>query len=159
MKRRLTMCGALFVVLTSALCLPRYASARAGQDAAPAQQANPISPQPATPQARQGGPGHGQMSNVNDRVERLTKELNLTDDQQKQVRSIFEDQQSQAMQIKKGGQSMDPAERRQKMMAIRDATTEKIKALLNDTQKKQYDQMLQQQHQNMQEHREGPAPN
>jgi Spy/CpxP family protein refolding chaperone len=116
-------------------------------------------PEGAPPQGRQGGPGRGAMPNIDDRVSRLTKELKLSDDQQKQVRSVFEDQQAQVMQLKKNSESMDPAERRQKMMAIHDASTEKIKAVLNDTQKKQYDQILQEQRQNMQEHKGGPGPN
>jgi len=148
------MIAALFVSLTFTPCLTGYAFAGTGQDAASAQpQANP-----GPPAKGPGGPAHAQMP-VDERVSRLTKALTLNDDQQKQVRSILEDQQSQMMQLKKSSQSMDPSERRQKMMAIHDASTQKIKALLDDKQKKEYDQILQEQREKMQEQRGGPGPN
>jgi Spy/CpxP family protein refolding chaperone len=104
-----------------------------------------------------GRHGQGQMPSVDDRVKQLTKQLDLNSDQQKQVRSILQDQMDQ-MQKLRDDNSTPREERRPKMMQIHQGATDKIRALLNDDQKKKFDAMQQQQRERFQQGRGGNRP-
>lgn len=83
--------------------------------------------------------GHGRRGGH--QAEMLTKRLNLTPDQVTQVKAIDADQMSQ-MQALRQDTSTPQADKRSKMMAIRQASQDKIRNVLTDEQKTKYDAML-----------------
>jgi len=85
------------------------------------------------------GKHHG-MPTVDERLQHLTKALNLSDDQQAKVKSILEDQQSQMASLKQDT-SMSQQDRHAKFEQIHDASKQKIRGVLNDEQKAKFDQM------------------
>ena len=90
--------------------------------------------------AEQGQGKHHGMPSVDERVQHLTKMLNLSTDQQAKVKSIFEDQQNQMASLKQNT-SMSQEDRRAKFQAIHQDTHQKIQALLNDDQKAKFAEM------------------
>jgi hypothetical protein len=91
-------------------------------------------------------------------IERMRQQLNLTDDQVSQIRPILAGSQKQMMALR-ADSTMSQDDRRAKMMSIHQDSTAKIKALLNDTQKTQYDQMMAKQMQERRDHMgNGEAP-
>jgi periplasmic protein CpxP/Spy len=111
---------------------------------------------PASPQGppREGrGPGGGRSQ-----VEMLTKRLNLTTDQQAQVRTIDEDTGKQMMALR-NDTSLSQDDRRSKMMEIRKGSQDKIRAILSDEQKTKYDAMQAEMRERMKERQQqGGAP-
>jgi len=102
---------------------------------------------PALAQGGEGqGPHHG-MPSVDERVQHLTKTLNLSTDQQAKVKSILEDQQSQMTSLRQDT-SMSQQDRRAKFQQIHQASTQKIRETLTDDQKTKFDEM-QAQHKGM----------
>ncbi|MHB1700549.1 MAG: hypothetical protein ACYCSN_10540 [Acidobacteriaceae bacterium] len=83
------------------------------------------------------------MMNPKEQLNRMSKQLALTDDQKPKVRAILEDRQKQ-MQALRADTSLTPADRRPKMMAIMQGSDDKIKALLTDEQKTKFDTMMSQ---------------
>ena len=75
-------------------------------------------------------------------LKRLTKRLNLTPDQQNQLLPILTDRQQQ-MTALRGDTSLSEQDRRAKARTLREDFESKIKAVLNDSQKQQYEQMRQ----------------
>jgi hypothetical protein len=98
--------------------------------------------QPAPPQAQQQPPAQPQPPTIDDQVKALAQELSLDAGQQAKVKTILEDQRTQAMAVIGEG-STPRAEKVQKISAIREQTIAKVRALLNDDQKKKLDLMLQ----------------
>ena len=92
-------------------------------------------------QAGQDG-GHGRrgMMNPDRQLEHMTKVLNLTADQQSQIKPILLDRQ-QKMQAVFQDQTVAQQDRRAKMQAIRQDTNSRIEAVLNDQQKQQFESM------------------
>ena len=84
------------------------------------------------------GPRGGRMGGR--QVEMLTKQLNLTPDQAAQVKAIDEDTMKQTKAVR-NDTSLAQADKRSKMMDIRKASQDKIRAVLNDDQKTKYDAM------------------
>lgn len=106
-----------------------------------------------TPQAQQGNWGHGHHGMDPDaQLSHMTKRLNLSADQQSQIRPALVDRQ-QRMEALRQDQSLSPQDRHEKMQAIQQDTRSRIEAVLNDQQKQQFESM--QQH--MRGHR-GGAP-
>jgi periplasmic protein CpxP/Spy len=104
------------------------------------------------PQAAQTQPGNFHRNiDPNKMAAHLGKRLGLTGDQVTQITPILADRQQQ-MQTLRADASLAPKDRRAKARAIRQDANSKIEALLNDTQKQQYEQMLAQRrnHQNRQ---------
>lgn len=100
----------------------------------------------------QGGRrGRGHWMNVDQQVQRLTKRLNLTDDQAGKVRSILEKRQKE-MQGLRSDQSLSREERMSKMRTIFGSSNKKIRDVLNDNQKKTFDQIQRQRRERMQRH-------
>jgi protein CpxP len=91
-------------------------------------------PAPAAQQGPRGG-GRGNQ------VEMLTKRLDLTPDQVTQVKAIDDDTMKQSQAVR-GDSTLDQDARRAKMMDIRKASQDKIRAVLTDDQKTKYDAML-----------------
>jgi len=113
------------------------------QDAAPQppdqnQSAPPAQDQSAPPAQ---GMGHRGMRMDPDRqLERLTRELNLTTDQQTQIKPLLVERQ-QKMQSLFQDQSVAPEDRRTQGRTIMQGTNNSIKALLNDDQKQKFEAM------------------
>ena len=96
--------------------------------------------QPAAPQAGQGE--HRQMPTIDEQVQKLSDRIKLSDDQQAKVKTILEDQHTQAQALMKDD-SISQDDKRQKFMGLRQTTISKIKDLLNDDQKTKFDAYLQ----------------
>jgi Spy/CpxP family protein refolding chaperone len=79
----------------------------------------------------------------NKEVQHLAKKLNLTADQQNQILPILTDRQNQ-MKSLRNDSSLSRQDRQAKFRTIREESDTKIRAVLNDDQKKTYDQMQQQ---------------
>jgi periplasmic protein CpxP/Spy len=126
------------LVLTGILAVA--GSAAFAQDA-PAQQPPP------------GAMGRRGM-NPDEQIARMTKMLNLTPDQATQIKPIFVSRQQQ-MEALRSDQSSSQADKMAKMKSIRDDSNTKIEAVLNDSQKQQYQEMLARQQQRGQQ---GPPP-
>ena len=107
------------------------------------------------------GGGHGSMGHpmmgVDARVNELSKQLNLGDDQKNQVRDILQDQQDQMKQLMQDS-STSRQDKMSKMRSLHQAGNGKIRDLLSDEQKKKFDDYLQKQQQRMQQRHGGPGP-
>ncbi len=120
---------ALIAICSGALCaLPVMAQ---DQDAAPARHGG-----------RMGGEGRG------------LKQLNLSSDQESQVKAINEDSRKQ-MEALRSDTSLSQADRRSKMMEIHKTSQDKIGGVLTDEQKTKYDAMQAQMREKMKERRGG----
>jgi periplasmic protein CpxP/Spy len=93
----------------------------------------------ATPAGEGQGQHHG-MPSVDERVQQMTKALNLSDDQQTKVKAILTDQRDQMMSLKQDT-SAAPTDRRAKFHEIHQNTQQKIRDVLTDDQKTKFDQM------------------
>jgi Spy/CpxP family protein refolding chaperone len=113
--------------------------------------------QQAPPAGRRGGP-----MNAERQIEQMRQQLNLTDDQVNQIRPILADSQKQMMALR-GDSTVSQEDRRAKMMSIHQDSIAKVKAVLTDAQKTQYEQMIAKQMQERREHMGGnggaPPPN
>jgi hypothetical protein len=102
----------------------------------------------------QGMGGHrGMMMDPDQQLARMTKRYNLSSDQQTQIKPILASQQQQ-MEALRGDSSLSREDRMAKMMSIRSDSKTKIEAVLNDDQKKQFEQ----DQQRMQEHMRDGGP-
>jgi len=152
-KRTLLIC---ITLLATGAFASQYPTSPAQQSSQPGQmpqsqgstqqpaQTAPGTTQPGQPQAAQPdqqAPQPGRPS-IDDQVKMLTQELNLTPDQQTKLKSVLEDQHSQAMTIM--NDSSTPREDKvQKIRSLRETTISKARAMLTDDQKKKLDAMLQ----------------
>jgi periplasmic protein CpxP/Spy len=75
-------------------------------------------------------------------VQRLAKRLNLTAEQQNQLLPIITERQRQ-MTALRNDSSLSAQDRRAKLRALREDSNSKIKTVLTDSQKQQYEQMRQ----------------
>lgn len=87
------------------------------------------------------GHGQGQPMTVDQRLQNMTNQLNLSDAQQQQIKPILENESKQ-MQTLREDSSLSQQDRRSKMMQIRTETAGQIKPILNADQQKQYDEMM-----------------
>jgi hypothetical protein len=87
--------------------------------------------------------GHrpGKPMTTDERLQRLTQALNLTDEQQQKIRPILENETQQLSALHQNTALTGP-ERRDKMLSIRDTTTEQIKPILTADQQTKYDQIM-----------------
>jgi Spy/CpxP family protein refolding chaperone len=93
----------------------------------------------------QGPPtgGRGGMMDPGRRADMLKQNLNLTDDQTSQVKTIFEDSRTK-MEALRSNSSLSQDDRRSQMMSFRKAENDKIDALLTPDQKTKYAALQQQ---------------
>jgi periplasmic protein CpxP/Spy len=82
---------------------------------------------------------HGRMD-PDAQLQRMTQQLGLSADQQKQIRPILVDRQ-QKMQAVWQNQTLSREDRRSQMMSIREDTKGKIEAVLTDEQKQTFEAM------------------
>ena len=104
-------------------------------------------------QQPQSGQTSGQMAprpSIDDQVQSLAQQLNLSADQQAKVKTALEDQHTQAMNVVQDS-SMSRDDKIQKIHTIREGTISKVRSALNDDQKKKFDVMVQQQEQHFQQ--------
>ncbi len=134
--RAFVVCCTLLVALGAVAAQnPTNPPAPSGQP----QAAPPPSPQEQPPQ----GPTRPmQPPTIDDQVNALTQELNLTGEQPAKVKTMLEDQRSQAMTIVNDG-SLSREDKVLKLQTLREGTIAKVRGILNDDQKKKLDQMLQ----------------
>jgi Spy/CpxP family protein refolding chaperone len=114
----------------------------------------------ATTAPQQGQPyGHRGM-NPDGQLQHLTKALDLTADQQAQLKPILENAHQQMMQVHED-QSLSQQDRRTKMQSLHEDTKSKIEAVLNDTQKQKFEAMQAKAQEHMHERMQGgqtPTP-
>jgi protein CpxP len=113
------------VLLFFGYCLP--ASAQYGGS----QSSNP----PAQSEMHQGQHGN--------RLEWLSKELNLTDEQKAKVKPILEDQEKQMHAIREDS-SLSQDQKHEKMMQIHETTHSQINGILTPDQQKKFAQLKEQ---------------
>ena len=113
---------------------------------------------PANQQPTQGNGGwhHGRPDPAQ-RTQELTKKLNLTSDQQTKVQDIFQSEHSQ-MEGLRQDTSLSQQDRHAKMMEIHKGTDAQVRALLDSTQQKKWDEMQAKREQWGQNRRQGPPP-
>jgi Spy/CpxP family protein refolding chaperone len=104
-------------------------------------------PPPPPPDQGQAGPppeggGRGMRMDPTRQLERMTRELNLTSDQQEKIKPLLVERQ-QKMQALMENQSLSQEDRRAQMRTIAEGTNNSIKANLNDDQKQKFDSMRQ----------------
>jgi Spy/CpxP family protein refolding chaperone len=107
---------------------------------------------PAGPPA--GGPG-GRMQGR--QLEMMTQKLNLTTDQQTQIKAIQSDTMKQMMALREDT-SLSQADKQSKMMDLRTTSQSKIRAVLTDEQKPKFDEMQAQMRERMKERQQGGPP-
>ena len=101
--------------------------------------------------------GHGRQFDPAKRTEMLTKQLKLTSDQQPKMLDILKSEQSQ-MEALHSDSSLSQDDRRSKMMAIRKASDDQMRGLLDADQQKKWDAMESQHQQWHGHHQDGQAP-
>jgi len=111
--------------------------------AAFAQDQAPPPPPPGQTGPPPGGGMRGRMMDPGARADMLKKNLNLTDDQTSQVKSILQDSQTK-MEALRSNSSLSQDDRRSQMMSIRKGENDKIEALLTPDQKTKYAAMEEQ---------------
>jgi len=95
----------------------------------------------ASPPPDSGG-GRGMRMDPNRQLERMTRELNLTSDQQEKIKPLLLDRQ-QKMQALFQDQSVSQEDRRAQMRTIMEGSNNSIKAILTDDQKQKFEAMQQ----------------
>ena len=110
--------------------------------------------QQAPPAKGNGGWHHGAPDPA-ERTKHLTKQLNLTADEQTKVQSLFQSEQSQ-METLHQDSTLSQQDRHSKMMDIRKNTDTQVRAALDPTQQKKWDEMQAKRDERMQGHHNGP---
>ena len=81
--------------------------------------------------------GH-RRPNIDDRVKVLARNLDLNETQQAAVKKILEQRQQETLRIRRDP-SISGATRIEQFRALQDTTVQRIRAVLNEEQKKKYD--------------------
>jgi periplasmic protein CpxP/Spy len=140
--KRIFLASVMSMLLT--LALGAWAYQDSGQDAAP-----PPPPQGgAPPEGHQGPHGHGPRGTPQQRLEHLSTQLNLTDDQKAKIKPILEDEDAK-MKALWQDTSTQPEDKRGKFMAIHQTSNDQIKSVLTDEQQKKFADMQERMHQRM----------
>jgi Spy/CpxP family protein refolding chaperone len=106
----------------------------------------------------QAAPAMGHKHQTPDeQVAHMTKRYSLTADQQAQIKPILANQQEQ-MQALRQDATLSRDDKRAKAQSIHADSTNKIQALLNDTQKQKFAQDQQKREQRMQQRNGAAAP-
>jgi protein CpxP len=104
--------------------------------------------------AGQGGGGRRGPMSPDEQLKRLTKDLDLTADEQTKIKPILADAQKK-MEDMRNDSSGDRQAMRQKMIQIRQDTNGQIRAQLDDKQKEKFDKQEQERQDRMQNRRGG----
>ena len=117
----------------------------------------PVLAQDAAPGPPQGQSG-GRMAGMQGRqLEMMTQKLNLTTDQQTQIKAIQSDTMKQMMALREDT-SLSQTDKQSKLMDLRTASQSKIRAVLTDEQKPKFDEMQTQMRERMKERQQGGPP-
>jgi Spy/CpxP family protein refolding chaperone len=108
----------------------------------------------AAPLPQDGGRRMHRAMTPDDQLARMTKQLNLTDDEQAKIKPILEEQHNKMMDLRQDT-SMSREDRFSKFREIRQESMDKIKPILNSDQQKKWDKMQEKRR----ERRGGPMPN
>ena len=116
-------------------------------------------PETSAPPPKQGSSGlHRGVMDPDEQLARMTTRYSLTVEQQDQVKSILVSQQRQIQGLRQDT-TLSHEDRMAKMQTIRTDSNAKMKAALNDDQKKQFEQdQLRMQHQGQGAGSEGGTP-
>jgi len=90
----------------------------------------------------QWGHGPGQRMTAEQRLQHLTKQLNLSDAQQQLIKPILENETKQ-MQALQQDSTLSQQDRMSKMQAIHENTNSQIKPILTPDQQTKWQQMMQ----------------
>ena len=94
------------------------------------------------PENQGGGQwGHGQPPTVDQRLQRMTQQLNLSEDQQQKIKPILENESTQMSGLR-ADTSLSQEDRMAKMKQIRESTGSQINPILNADQQKKYAEMM-----------------
>ena len=85
-------------------------------------------------------PSGPRAEQVKERVERIAKELNLSEEQKGKIRSVLQGQADKVRELR-ADQNLTPEQRREKMMAIRQENQKEMKGILNEEQFKKWTEM------------------
>jgi hypothetical protein len=107
-------------------------------------------PEATTPQP-QTNEHPSRRSNIDTRVSILAKNLDLTAEQQSAVKSILEQRQQKNLLIRRDP-SLSGSTRIERFRMLQEVTVERIRAVLDDEQKKKYDPMAARRMQSTPEH-------
>jgi Spy/CpxP family protein refolding chaperone len=107
-----------------------------------------------SPPSQDHGRRHGPPDPAQ-RTQELTKQLNLTSDQQTKVQDALQSERSQMESLHQDS-SLSQQDRHAKMMEIHKSTDAQIRALLDSTQQKKWDEMQAKREQWMKNRRPGP---
>ncbi len=88
----------------------------------------------------QGAPERREQQTTQERLNNLSKELNLTDDQKAKIKPILGNEAAQ-MKALREDTSLSREDRRAKFSDIQKKASDHIKAVLNPDQQKKYDDM------------------
>jgi hypothetical protein len=102
-------------------------------------------------------PSSAGRPSIDDQVQSLSQQLNLSADQQAKVKTALENQHTQAMNVVQDN-SMSRDDKIQKIHTIRQGTIDKVRTALNDDQKKKFDALVQQQEQHFQQQQREQTP-
>jgi len=128
----------LTALMSLFLCFAMGAFAQDQEQTAPPQQG-----------AEQGGHGRrGMRGNPEQRLERLSKQLNLTDDQKAKIKPILDEEDAKTKALWQDT-STAPEDKRGKFMAIRQTANDQIKSVLTEDQQKKFTDMQEHMHQHM----------
>lgn len=105
-------------------------------------------PQPPPP----GGPGEGGHHRGGNPMDKMAKDLGLTDDQKAKIKPIMEDRHEK-MKALHEDTTLTPEQKKEKGKAIMDAGDDQIKALLTPDQLPKFEQFLA----DMKAHHRGPG--
>jgi hypothetical protein len=131
---------------------PQQPGMQPSQPSTQPSQAQPGQDQNAQPGAatQSQSPSAAGRPSIDDQVQSLAQQLNLSADQQAKVKTALEDQHTQAMNVVQDS-AMSRDDKIQKIHTIREGTINKVRTALNDDQKKKFDVMVQQQEQHFQQ--------
>ncbi len=95
----------------------------------------------------QGGPPNGRPGGgmIERRLENLTKQLNLTDEQKEKIRPLLRHEMERMREIR-SNPGLTQSEARQRMETVRKNTREHIAEVLTPEQKKQWQEMREEHH-------------
>jgi Spy/CpxP family protein refolding chaperone len=96
----------------------------------------------------QGAPQNHHTMSADQRLQHMTRMLNLTSDQQEKIKPILENEQTQ-MQSLHQDSSLAPADRRSKMQELRQNTNQQINGVLTPDQQQKWSQMQEHRHEHM----------
>jgi periplasmic protein CpxP/Spy len=99
-------------------------------------------------------PAH--VPNPRHQAKKMAKALGLTPDQVSKIEPILADRDQQVQSLR-ADTTLAPSDRKAKMHGIRQDSDSRIEAILNDTQKQQYEQITQSRKANRQQHPAAPA--